>query len=220
MKSLLATTADIAALRAGRTQWRVPVVPQPPDGWSPLFVGRFNPAIEDKSGMMTDGPEIFGTYNEDWGAESPFAPGDRVPVLTTWAVDCMHDRTKPADLPRDRRNRLWTAFDGPKNSKFLGKSRPGRLMPPWLRERLPAIELTYVRVERVRETPAKDILAEGVVERSHTDQFGRQPVALHDKAAYWDLSSLWQSAWTARYGKKYPWASAWCWVLEFERTKE
>jgi hypothetical protein len=70
-------------------------------------------------------------------------------------------------------------------------------MPPWLRERLPAIELTYVRVERVRETSAKDILAEGVVERS-----------------------LWQSAWTARYGKKYPWASAWCWVLEFEHTKE
>jgi hypothetical protein len=82
------------------------------------------------------------------------------------------------------------------------------------------LEITDVRVERLQIISAKDIIAEGVVERAHhNEHFGKMPVSAFDGAAYVDLISLWAAGWDSVNGKKHPFSSnPWCWVISFKRV--
>jgi len=91
MKTYITTTdAEARGLHDGRvTLLVVPFKEHPPEDWSPVDCGLYNPVRYDKSGESYPGPEIFGAYDEDWGIEAPFAPGDRIAVKERWAkCDC------------------------------------------------------------------------------------------------------------------------------------
>jgi hypothetical protein len=81
------------------------------------------------------------------------------------------------------------------------------------------LRITDVRVERLQDISAKDILAEGAVDRPHVDQFGRNPVSAFDGKVYMDLRSLWACGWESINGKGSWAANPWLWVLSFERVK-
>lgn len=105
------------------------------------------------------------------------------------------------------------------NRPELGKSlwRPSIYMPRWA-SRI-TLEVTGVRVERLQDISPKDILAEGVVERSHQDPLlGKCPISAFDGKLYPDLRSLWAAGWDAINGKRAPWLSnPWVWVVSFAR---
>lgn len=97
------------------------------------------------------------------------------------------------------------------------KWRPSIHMPRWAcRLRL---EITDVRVERIQSISAKDIMAEGVVDRAHhSEHFGKCPVSTIDKACYMDLQSLWAAAWEKAY--KGSWQrNDWVWVITFKKLE-
>jgi hypothetical protein len=84
-----------------------------------------------------------------------------------------------------------------------------------------SLELTDVRAERLHEITAKDILAEGVVERPHQDpHLGKCPISAFDGCCYPDLRSVWAAGWSKINGSDSWTANPWVWVLEFERVLE
>lgn len=90
-------------------------------------------------------------------------PGDRLRLLTSWAVPSEFDELKPSALLRDVL--IWTAFDhlsAHSPDWCMGKMRAGRFMPKFLRPRMPLAEITEVRVERVQEISEDDAMAEGI----------------------------------------------------------
>lgn len=99
------------------------------------------------------------------------------------------------------------------------KWKPSIFMPKWA-SRI-TLEIIAVRVERVQEISAKDIIAEGAVLRPHHHaQLGKMPVSAFDNKAYVDLRSLWAAGWNQINGKRAgcSWSdNPFCWVLEFRR---
>jgi len=86
------------------------------------------------------------------------------------------------------------------------KWRASILMPRRLSRVLLAV--LSVRVEPLQAITPADILAEGVVLRSHQDQnLGKCPISAFDEKLYPDLRSLWVAAWDGINGKKAPWSS-------------
>lgn len=72
--------------------------------------------------------------------------------------------------------------------------RPSIFMPRWA-SRI-TLEITKVRVERLQEIGAKDILSEGAVDRPHNCEYlGKCPVSAFDGCVYPDLISLWAAGW-------------------------
>jgi hypothetical protein len=130
-------------------------------------------------------------------------PGDRLWVKETW---------HPCDG-----GTLYAADYTSKQEAGIERWQSPLYMPR--AESRITLELTGVRVERIQETSAADIMAEGVVERPHDDPIlGRCPVSAFDGVCYPDLRSLWASGWNAINGKRAPWAgNPWVWVLEFRR---
>lgn len=97
--------------------------------------------------------------------------------------------------------------------------KPSIHMPRWA-SRI-TLEITKVRVERMQDISAKDIIAEGAVERPHNhEQFGKMPVSAFD-GAYLDLRSLWQAGWDSINGKRgFGWGkNPWVWVIEFKNVQ-
>jgi hypothetical protein len=145
---------------------------------------------------------------------SPYGePGDRLWVRETWAGDDMCGVLYRADHPdADIRN-----GDLDEGEQQLRRWRPSIFMPRWA-SRI-TLEITEVRVERLQEITAADILAEGAVERAHMDQnLGKMPVSAMDGHAYVDLMSLWRKGWNSINAKRgYPWKSnPWVWAITFK----
>jgi hypothetical protein len=91
---------------------------------------------------------------------------------------------------------------------------PSIHMPKWA-SRI-TLEITDVRVQRVHEISAKDIIAEGAVERPHFDNhLGKMPVSAFDGKAYPDLRSLWGHGWDSIY-KNYR-DNPWVWAITFRK---
>lgn len=91
-------------------------------------------------------------------------------------------------------------------------------MPRWA-SRI-TLEITGVRVERVQDITAQDIIAEGAAERSHHhDAFGKMPVSAFDGKCYVDILSLWRAGWDGINKKRgFGWqTNPWVWVIEFKR---
>lgn len=106
-------------------------------------------------------------------------------------------------------------FDAPYTPKLF-KGRPGIHMPRWAC-RL-ELDTTKVRAERLNDISAKDILAEGVVDRPHhNEHFGKMPVSALDGMAYVDLRSLWYAAWEIINGTGSYVLNPWVWVYEYRR---
>lgn len=140
--------------------------------------------------------ELIGEY-------CPYGqPGNRLRFLTTWAVEPKWDRHKPTDLPRHVT--AWTAFDnGTKPRQGIGKKRPGRFMPLWMRNWLPVFELTEVRVERINSISRCDITKEGCQECGTADGW------------HW-FKTLWNAVNGPGAWKR----NDWCWVLAFRKVED
>lgn len=164
----------------------------------------YRPELDDERGEMV--------------SLSPYGkPGDRLWVRETWGKSKGngHRALYRADVGTD----LW-----PASVELTSEARwtPSIHMPRWA-SRL-TLEVTSVRVERLQQISAADIVAEGVVERAHDMShlgFGRCPVSVFDRRAYLDLVSLWRAGWDSINGKRCPWSSdPWVWVVSFQRRAQ
>lgn len=147
--------------------------------------------------------------------------GDRLWVREAWKVDtdepgCTWLVYRADGARRDRDVRMGhdaaVAYGDPVNGIHW---RPSIHMPRWA-SRL-TLDVVSVRVERLQDITAADIIAEGAVARPHDDPaLGRMPVSSFDGKAYLDLASLWAAGWESVNGKRAPWASnPWVWAVEF-----
>lgn len=119
------------------------------------------------------------------------------------------------------------AFDEDAECLIPWKWKPNRLPGIYMPRRCARhfIEITGIRVERLQEISAADILAEGAVSRSHNcEAFAavganpKCPVSAFDGCAYPDLRSLWAAGWISLNGKDSWDANPWVWVYEFRKV--
>ena len=158
-------------------------------------------------------------------------PGDRLWVREAWQAFFADE--VPADRPRGPRHTMGIPAQ-PERESFVFYLADGDLSHPedgseaiWLSPlHMPrwasriTLEIVSVRVERLQEISAKDVLAEGAVLRAHDDQFGHNPVSAFDGCVYLDLKSLWARGWDSINSKRAPWESnPWVWVIEFRRVE-
>ena len=145
-------------------------------------------------------------------------PGDRLWVRETWASHIDEDRLPSRDCSKDIRFYQECHGDQRGKNPRIGKWRPSIHMPRW-HARI-ELKIIAVRVERLQQISAKDIIAEGAVARAHDDRFGHNPVSAFDGKVYLDLRSLWAAGWNSINAKRAPWASnPWVWVVEFKLLK-
>lgn len=153
-----------AVMQRRKTQTRRVMTPVPAEGFEPEPgpCELYEPAMEDRHGMLYPGPEVYGIYTEDAGWVAPFGkPGTVKPVVTTWAVRQTLDHVKPMKLQPDECNLLW--FDDGVTPKpdWAGKSRPSMFFPSHLYHLAPQARCVAVKVERVQDISEEDAIAEG-----------------------------------------------------------
>lgn len=207
-----------AILEGRKTQTRRVIKPQPiHDGtfwtWKPDSINR----------SWTDKPE--DPYNDPTLGNialrslCPYGqPGDRLWVKETFRLstsdDCAHYEPCGCKIGTPIYRASWSDVDEDDDPPW----KPSRFMPRWA-SRI-TLEITAVRVERIQDISAKDILSEGAVDRPHQDaHFGKCPISRFDGKMYVDLRSLWASAWDSINAKRgYGWDdNPWVWVIEFKK---
>lgn len=189
----------VKAVIAGRkTMTRSVITPQPPEDWSPDWVGYYCPTIEKPNGELSDGPEIFGACNEDCGIKCPFGgPGDRLWFRESFYIDDVRwadgerlPKDRPDDLSDDQ---IFYRADSDCFKK-KPKWRSARSMPRWAAQTI--LEITGIRVERLHSITRDDIAAEGC-------------------SFFSDWIYLWDSL-NLKHG--FGWQfDPWVWVVEFRR---
>ncbi len=161
-------------------------------------------------------------------------PGDRLWVRETYCVEHQveHDQPPPFDdgRPIQRGDDGWRQphyratdptpelayeYAPDADGEPTVKWRPSIFMPRWA-SRL-TLTVPVVRVERLQDISAMDIIAEGAVERAHVDQFGRNPVSAFDGKVYLDLKSLWGCGWEKINGHGSWAANPLVWIYDFAR---
>lgn len=196
-----------AILDGRKTQTRRALNPQPT---KPHYVP-FGHADGAVGAIFNDQPGInHGDHVERYWCK--WQPGERAWIRETWdwVAGTTRDQWKVERFERK-------AYKADGCLPVSGKWHPSIHMPRWM-SRI-TLEITDVRVQRLHDISAKDILAEGAVERAHHDQhLGKMPVSAFDKCAYVDLASLWSAGWDSINKKKHPWASnPWVWAISFKR---
>lgn len=188
----------------------------------------FNPVVINRDGEEEPGTEIFGVYGEDWGLKFPYGrPGERLWVRETWATHTALDVLRPKRLPHAAFI-YYRADNGTEPRKW----RPSIFIPRWA-SRL-TLEITNIRVERVKDITETDAEAEGtqvwaqseLVGHSQREecwctiskQIARQrnepiPGVASTVAAY---AMLWDSI-NAKKGHAWE-SNPWVWVVEFKKV--
>jgi hypothetical protein len=183
-----------AILDGRKTQTRRVVKPQPPadefGGYEPMLCEIIHPAITDRHGNEQPGEPVFGVTTEsgEWCLPCRYGgPGDRLWVRETWA----------------RRGEMKSAIYKADSERAIGaygavRWTPSIHMPRWA-SRI-TLEVTGVRVERLRDISESDCRAEGCG-------------PIYNTLAVDHYRSVWESingaeSWTA---------NPWVWVIEFKR---
>lgn len=173
------------------------------------------------------GPNFDGLFSETKDPVTRYfacpygAPGDRLWVRETWGYF-------PGSLDSERQVLYRATVSNPPEwdtrrgdvSEFT-VWRPSIHLPRWA-SRI-NLKVKAIRVERIQDISAKDILAEGAVARPHEDKYlGKCPVSAFDGKVYPDLKSVWAAGWDGINGKRgFGWtANPWVWVVEFEKVEE
>ena len=204
---LLLKSEMVRAILEGRkTQTRCPIVPQPEgaDYWTIHFDGNFYPNKIDVN------PPLL---------KFPWQVGDRLWVRETWKCSALSHHT-PTDGPESAEYSISYKPDGHfpncKSFKFEKRIenawqknrdgwRPSIYMPRWA-SRI-TLEITNIRVERIREISEEDAQQEGI------DFYQVSP---EGNGSYrYPFEMFWDSL----YDKKgYGWdKNPWVWVREFRR---
>lgn len=141
-------------------------------------------------------------------------PGDRLWVREAWSANTAHpELLVPGESGGHLRNPLITYLaDGAARqcheklfNVAFGKGRPSIHMPRWA-SRL-TLEITDVRVERLRDISDADIQREGVLWGDYEDQHSERMEQREAFEALWESingSGSWE-------------ANPWVWVVEFKR---
>lgn len=213
MKGLLFTSEMARAACEGRkTQTRRVVSPQPMPETTTMKYFR-----GDLWHANTHSAEIKGLTLFLGAHRHPYRPGERVCLLTTWAVASQFDGRKPLELsPRTAPGRLWHAGMGTPKPDWSGKQRPGRFLPNHLRPLMPVFEIVSVCAERVQDISEKEAEAEGIHRNPFQVWHWRDDSAIGGRTAQDAFRLLWDSINAARgFGwEKNPWV----WRIEFRRV--
>ena len=151
------------------------------------------------------------------------APGDRLWVRETWRRVDFETRGRDSSYIVEYRSGGYGPRVHGETNEIMSLPcgwKPSIHMPRWA-SRI-TLQVTGVRVERLQDISAKDIIAEGAVDRPHeVDGLGKCPVSAFDGKVYPDLRSVWAHGWNSINGKRHgcDWASnPWVWVVEFRRV--
>ena len=215
-----------AILDGTKTQTRRIVKPQPGGANRIPVIGRKNVVVNIRDLRAAE----FG---------SPYQPGDRLWVRETWAhvpasaYRCS-DGVQQTICPTDKDMAAVYAAGWDRSSP--GRWRPSIHMPRWASRII--LEITAVRVERLKEIHEVDAKAEGITSRWITKPWGQElgwqadwssvgrpsKFALNGittesdiclgtaRHAFWNL-------WESVYGLGSWEANPWVWVVEFKRVE-
>jgi hypothetical protein len=152
MKPILFQTEMIRAILEGRkTQTRRIIKPQPEEDIKLIGPEMYNPALADKNGFLYPGPEVFGvyTYDGEFGVKFPYGKvGDVLWVRETWR-----------GIEQETGGFRYE-YKATEKINLVDKWKPSIFMP---REAARIfLEVTDLRVERVRDISEEDARAEGV----------------------------------------------------------
>jgi hypothetical protein len=137
-------------------------------------------------------------------AKCPYGKiGDRLWVRESWRTETnAHDKLAPSKLRGDE-NILYEADGNWRDNHTVGRLRPSIHMPRWASRIL--LEITDLRVERLKDISDADAIAEGV-DRTNTSISGY---------ATKRFRRLWESINGPGSWDKNPWV----WVISFKRIK-
>lgn len=193
-----------------------------------LHIGMYHPTVIDRHGEEQPGLEVFGAWTSDgeWAMKCPYGqPGDRLWVRESWMPDPPIDDTwastqwagcsigKIAGVPERFRSPEFCNYaaswaHGPV------KWTPSIHMPRWASRIM--LEVTGVRVERLRDISEEDAHAEGIENLSLVVEeygIGDDLRAATARLAY---SKLWDSINGKTPGAA--WAdNPWVWVVAFRK---
>jgi hypothetical protein len=137
--------------------------------------------------------------------------GGRLWVRETWAAEKRLDYLSPSELGSAADVALWYKADASQRSLLeRGKWRPSLFMPRWASRIL--LEITEIRVERLREISEADAEAEGLNPAEYDN-----PNAYADLPCTNQFGKLWDSL-NAKRG--YGWeTNPWVWRISFKRIE-
>ncbi|HDS7133352.1 TPA: hypothetical protein QH369_000084 [Klebsiella aerogenes] len=195
-----------AILDGRKTQTRRIMKVQPSDGFHPTHNGYdldlnahwYTPGVVDKNGYLQPAKkDVFGVADENEGYTCPFgAVGDRIWVRETW--------NKYGGLLTYRADYDWIE-DMKKEMSCHGyypKWSPSIHMPRWA-SRL-TLEITGVRIERLRDLSEDDAKSEGITPPSGGVLPG------------WEYRINFRDLWMSIYGADNWEANPWVWAIEFK----
>ncbi|MCZ5802927.1 hypothetical protein [Enterobacter hormaechei] len=215
----------VRAILGGRkTQTRRIMKIQPSDGFHPTHNGYdldlnahwYTPGVVDKNGYLQPAKkDVFGVADENEGYTCPFgAVGDRIWVRETFQGPL---------IPEDELSEFLVAnpdkFESPAYCEYAADGgprpeyidaddntrhgwRPAIHMPRWA-SRL-TLEITGVRVERLRDLSEDDAKSEGITPPSGGVLPG------------WEYRINFRDLWMSIYGADNWEANPWVWVIEFK----
>ncbi|WP_312839286.1 hypothetical protein [Pantoea piersonii] len=217
---LLNTDMVRAVLNGSKTQTRRIMKVQPSADFSPMnmeletdFTARwYTPGVVDTHGYLQPAKkQVFGVASEDEGYTCPFgAVGDLLWVRETFRV---HSRaTDVATLVyKASQRQSWTQQTHRVPASVCNKPAviekwtPSLHMPRWA-SRI-KLEITGVRVERLRDLSEEDAKSEGVTPPAGGVLPG------------WEHRINFRELWMSIYGADNWEANPWVWVIEFRRVE-
>ncbi|WP_395314810.1 hypothetical protein [Enterobacter roggenkampii] len=212
-----------AILDGRKTQTRRVMKVQPSDGFHPTHNGYdldlnahwYTPGVVDKNGYLQPAKkDVFGVADENEGYTCPFgAVGDRIWVREAFQGPLVSEefleeyRAYPAKFENPEYCE-YAADGGPRpeycdlDDNLRHGWRPSIHMPRWA-SRL-TLEITSVRVERLRDLSEDDAKSEGITPPSGGVLPG------------WEYRINFRELWMSIYGSDNWEANPWVWVIEFK----
>lgn len=174
-----------------------------PQGWS-IPPARFHNGVLCRFGV-DDSESIPCPYGK---------PGDRLWVRSRWRTGYDEQRNQGWYHGPDGCGMSFTVHGRP-HTKRLG-TQPSIHMPKWVAQelRMPVVQITDVRVERVQEISQEDAIAEGIQRSERTGKY----VPGSCDYVTWAFREFWDSINGDRDGCSWA-ANPYAWVVEFERLE-
>lgn len=212
-----------AILDGRKTQTRRIMKTQPSDGFHPTNNGYdldlnahwYTPGVVDKNGYLQPAKkDVFGVADENEGYACPFgAVGDRI-----WVREAFQGPLVSEELLEEYRA-YPEKFENPEYCEYAADGgprpeycdlddnlrhgwRPSIHMPRWA-SRI-TLEITGVRVERLRDLSEDDAKSEGITPSSGGVLPG------------WEYRINFRDLWMSIYGADNWEANPWVWVIEFK----
>ncbi|MBK0523304.1 hypothetical protein [Klebsiella pneumoniae] len=225
-----------AILDGRKTQTRRIMKVQPSEDFTPMNMALetdykarwYTPGVVDKDGYLQPASKkVFGVSNENEGYSCPFgAVGDRIWVRETFQgplfdYDLMDSYCKDP-TPFERPEFCVYKADGVPAPEFYDADgelhccwRPSIHMPRWASRIL--LEITNVRVERLKSISEEDARAEGIIDGGCLNCGEPEPCGCANPEP--DATDAFAYLWQSIYGQENWNANPWVWVISFERIE-